>query len=116
MDDMTSHRTLAEEPREQRGIDAAKWRECASLEDAGELMAQWFEGYSRYIPGYAAAQPDAESEPLLVTLAKVNRLGLFTEQSQPGEATYNGSGQRAFVTGFCSADIASTIRSYCQLS
>ncbi len=38
-------------------------------------------------------------------LAAVNRVGFMTESSQPGEPIRDGSGQRAFVDGFCSAPL-----------
>jgi hypothetical protein len=61
------------------------------------------------MPGNFDARPDSETTPLLETLATINRLGYFTDQSQPGATIVDGCGQRAFVSGFCSETVAAII-------
>ncbi|MET4539192.1 hypothetical protein ABIE37_000947 [Arthrobacter bambusae] len=100
--------------RAEGGPDAELWKRCYTWADACELAAQWLEGKIRFMPGNYDAQPDEESGPLLEALATINRWGLFTDQSQPGVAISDGCGQRAFITGFCSEDLAATIGSHLQ--
>jgi hypothetical protein len=86
---------------EDRGV----WRQATTLEAAGELTARWLEGGSSYQPGHFAPGFDPETVPLAATLAKLNRNGLFTKESQPGILA-DGAAQREYVTGFCSAGTA----------
>ncbi|MDQ5861469.1 MAG: hypothetical protein M3536_04310 [Actinomycetota bacterium] len=85
--------------------DKGAWRQAITLEAAGELTARWLEGKSEYQAATFTARYDAETEPIAVELAALNRSGLFTKESQPGLQTDN-SAQRQYVTGFCSADVA----------
>lgn len=82
------------------------WQMCMDLENACELTAQWLEGKRHYQPDYMAAQPAAETGPMSLELAAINRLGFLTSDSQPGEALVEGQGQRAYVTGYCSENTA----------
>jgi hypothetical protein len=81
--------------------DAEPWRSARSLEEIGELVAQWLEGHLLYQPAYLAPGPAAETSGLIPVLAAINRKGLVTRNSQPGRALQDGYGQRAWVTGFC---------------
>lgn len=92
---------LSETDRTEDGLDQLAWRQCPDLQTACELTAQWLEGSRHYQPGYAAAQPAKETGPLSAQLARINRLGLLTTESQPGNPLLQGSGQRAYVTGYC---------------
>jgi hypothetical protein len=99
----------SETPRTEGGPDQLAWQMCTDLNTACELTAEWLEGKRHYLPGYAAAQPDEETRPLLAELAAINRLGFFTENSQPGEPLEDGRGQRAYVTGYCDEETAGFI-------
>lgn len=55
------------------------------------------------------ARLDSESNPLIAALAQINRLGFFTDQSQPGVPIEDGCGQRAFVSGYCSETLAAVV-------
>lgn len=101
----------SEEWRPATGPDADAWKLCTTWKEAGELAARWFEGKSTFMPGNYDPQPDEETTPLLETLAAINRLGYFTDQSQPGVAIADGCGQRAFVSGYCSETVAAVIAS-----
>lgn len=89
---------------EDRGV----WRQATSLEAAGELTARWLEGGSSYQPGHLAAGFDEETAPIAAVLAKLNRNGLFTKESQPGLMSGTAA-QREYVTGFCSAAMAGAL-------
>jgi hypothetical protein len=85
------------------------WRTPTTLEAIGELTAQWLEGKIDYHP-LAGGSPDDETRPLQNSLASVNRQGLVTTFSQPGQALDNqGSSQRAAVEGFAKETIAKRI-------
>jgi hypothetical protein len=88
--------------------DREVWRQAASIAAAGELTARWLEGSSQYQPGTFAPGFDDETTPIAGQLARLNRNGLFTKESQPGVQA-EGLAQRAYVTGFCSPDTASAL-------
>jgi len=76
------------------------WRRARTLEDLGELTARWCEGTLRYMPT-DAPEPYEETEPIREVLASINRSGLMTTFSQPGEPLDNeGYAQRACVEGY----------------
>ncbi|MBF5081496.1 DUF6919 domain-containing protein [Quadrisphaera sp. INWT6] len=81
--------------------DRRQWRDADSLAAIGELTARWLEGTLAYQPEDFATQPAPETRPLVPVLAPLNRAGYVTTNSQPGVALRAGSGQRAFVTGYC---------------
>lgn len=87
----------------------ALWHAARTLDDLGQLGAQWLEGRITYLPGYLAAGPEEETAPLVPFLAEANRNGYFTDFSQPGLTYPNGDAQRAAVSGFCSEDLANRI-------
>jgi hypothetical protein len=84
--------------------DRGAWRQATTLAGAGELTARWLEGNSEFQPATFTASFDAETAPIAVELAALNRNGLFTKESQPGLRSAGGA-QRQYVTGFCSAEI-----------
>lgn len=89
--------------------DRAVWRQATTLAAAGELTARWLEGHSRYQPGTLTPVFDEETVAIAATLAAINRAGLFTKESQPGQLQDAGNSQREYVTGFCAPDTASSL-------
>jgi len=85
--------------------DKGAWRQATTLEAAGELTARWLEGRSEYQAATFTPVFDAETLPIAVELAALNRNGLFTKESQPG-LRKDRNAQRQYVTGFCSAGAA----------
>jgi hypothetical protein len=83
--------------------DRKLWRQAGSLAELGGLMARWLEGELSVWPGYAVAGPDEETTDLVPVLARANRSGFVTDQSQPAcdEVTPRGRHwkQRAAVSG-----------------
>lgn len=88
--------------------EIALWKGGKTINDLGELGAQWLEGKIEYQPGYAG-RPDEETTPLVAFLAPINRAGVYTTGSQPGIPVADGSGQRAWVEGYCAKPIATKI-------
>jgi hypothetical protein len=64
------------------------WRSATTYADLCELTARWLERDIPEHPGYgepgAETGPDPETEPLVPTLAALNRAGFLTIGSQPG--------------------------------
>ena len=85
---------------------ALSWETAKTLKDLGELTARWLEGADIEHPCYQGGGPDPETSPLVPDLVELNRSEFVTECSQPGQPMTNGSGQRAFVAGFCREDVA----------
>lgn len=85
------------------------WLAASTLLELGELTAQWLEGSRAYQPFYFGG-PDPETDSLVPVLAQINRAGFWTQTSQPGRPLVDGTGQRAAIDGFCSADVAGRIR------
>jgi hypothetical protein len=82
------------------------WRQAATLADLGDLTAQWLEGRRTDYPCYGGPV-DPETVLLVESLAEINRLGLVTIFSQPGQPIDEiGFGQRAAVAGFATAKTA----------
>jgi hypothetical protein len=88
--------------------DKGAWRQATTINGAGELTARWLEGKSEYQPATFTARYDDETESIAVELAALNRSGLFTKESQPGLQA-EGTAQRQYVTGFCSAETAADL-------
>jgi hypothetical protein len=78
---------------------ASPWSKASSLAELGELTARWLEGGITHPNGQDT--PDDETMPLAGALAAINRAGLVTFFSQPGEP-HSAWTQRAAVSGFCS--------------
>lgn len=100
-----------EDIRDQYGRrleDKGAWRQATTLAAAGELTARWLEGHSEYQAATFTVSFDDETGPIAVELATLNRNGLFTKESQPGLHS-EGTAQRAYVTGFCSPDVAADL-------
>jgi hypothetical protein len=80
-----------------------RWRKAETLQDVGDLVADWLEGRLRYNPGYGGrGDPDPETREIAGELAAANRSGYVTHQSQPGW----GNMQRAAVEGFANDETA----------
>ena len=88
--------------------DKGAWRQATTFAAAGELTARWLEGHSEYQAATFTVRYDDETEPIAAELAALNRNGLFTKESQPGLHS-DGTSQRAYVTAFCSAEIAADL-------
>ncbi|MFE9432363.1 DUF6919 domain-containing protein [Streptomyces sp. NPDC006640] len=92
----------------KRRADMRLWRQARTLEQLAGLMARWVDGELSMWPGYrdGAAEETVEIAP---TLARLNRAGFLTDQSQPG---YDGPGfdglrwqQRAAVSGLVADEL-----------
>jgi hypothetical protein len=90
-------------------MDRGAWRQAVTLAAAGELTARWLEGRSQYQPATYTARYDAETESIAKPLAQLNRSGLFTKESQPGQVANAGNAQREYVTAYCAGPEASTL-------
>jgi hypothetical protein len=88
--------------------DREVWRQATTIPAAGELTARWLEGNSQYQPGVFSPGFDDETTAIAGELARLNRNGLFTKESQPG-VEVQGLAQRAYVTAFCSPETASAL-------
>jgi hypothetical protein len=84
----------------------AEWAKAETFPDLCELMARFIEGTLPYCPAYFGDSVDDETLPLVGVLAMLNRRGFLTTMSQPGCIDDDLSGQRAFVEGFASEEIA----------
>jgi hypothetical protein len=83
-----------------------RWREAVTLNDVGQLVADWLDGELRYNPGYGGrGGPDPETLEIAHELAAANRAGYVTHQSQPGWDNI----QRAGVEGFADAQTAARL-------
>lgn len=83
-------------PPEQR----ARWMQAKSVRGLGRTCALYLEGH---IPSQPAYQPnwgiDEETQPLVPVLARANRAGFYTHNSQPARhPAYHE--QNAWVDGF----------------
>jgi hypothetical protein len=80
------------------------WRDARSIDEVGAAMAGWLEGRIDARPGYGAARPDEETAHLVPVLARLNRRGYVTTDSQPGMDAEAFDGrrweQRAAVQGW----------------
>lgn len=75
------------------------WLKASTLADACALTAAWIEGIIAFFPG-SFDSIENESKPITAELVEINRLGLWTQESQPGEDR-PGWRQREFVHGLC---------------
>lgn len=82
-----------------------RWHVATTFFEMCELMALFIEGKSPFIPGYFGDAVDTETLPIVPYLAALNRAGLMTTQSQPGQFE-PGYKQRAFVHGFANREVA----------
>jgi len=79
--------------------DRHAWASATSIADLGHLTACWLEGSIKHQPGYLDTKPAPETRTLIPTLARLNRAGFLTTDSQPGHRDA-ASEQRAAVHGF----------------
>lgn len=94
------------------------WQYARTLSDLGNLTADWLEGTNSYLPAYRPdhhgnSRPARETEPLIPHLARANRNGFVTVQSQPAVKLHDGRGQRAFADGFCAVHTVERIQTAC---
>jgi hypothetical protein len=89
-----------EQVRESREL----WLQARTLGDACELTASYLEGVVAFFPGHFDAI-DTETGPIAAELAQINRLGLWTQESQPG-ASSEAERQREFLHGLCDESTA----------
>lgn len=93
----------------ENGNTAARlWREAKTFEELCELNARFIEGDIDFSPIYGASSLDEESKPLILYLAALNRAGLLTTCSQPGEDDGH-SKQRAYLQGLALKETAQRI-------
>ncbi|MFD4596759.1 DUF6919 domain-containing protein [Streptomyces sp. NPDC058464] len=83
--------------------DRKQWAQAETLADLGQLMAAWLEGDMAWRAG-AWPDLDPETNELVPVLARVNRAGFLTDDSQPASDETGADGrhwwQRAAVSGF----------------
>jgi hypothetical protein len=108
--------------------DQILWRSARTLDDLGELTAMWLEGQIVSRPAYCpGCGPATETLPLVPVLARANRAGLVTIQSQPALSELDSQGwlwrQRAAVEAFIAPDnpllhrlIRTAAQHQCQLN
>lgn len=94
------------------------WRRAQTLGDLAELTARWCEGHLARSAGYGGP-PDPETGPLRDLLARTNRAGLLTVQSQPSRPTSErGSlgclwtAQRAILIALAPAPVADVLAAH----
>lgn len=87
--------------------DRKLWRQAGSLPELCELMARWLEGELSMWPGYEDGAAE-ETADLIPVLARANRAGFLTDQSQPAcdGPGFDGARweQRAAVSGLVADD------------
>lgn len=103
------HTTITRLVRASRTNDRRQWASARTLEDLANNTADWLEGRVRYQPGYFGLSAAPETKPLIEHLARYNRHGLMTCDSQPATGPGGIWAQRAWVQGFCTHDTADKI-------
>ena len=96
---------------EQRKINESEkiWKKVKTFSDLQNMMARVVQGefYSPFYPtdldGKRLYIEDALHSPVLSKMALINRLGIVTINSQPGNEEY---GDRAYVIGVCHRNLA----------
>jgi hypothetical protein len=86
----------------KKRADMKLWRQAQTLPELADLMGRWVDGELSMWPGYDDGVAE-ETRGLVPYLARANRAGFLTDQSQPG---FDGLGfdglrwrQRAAVSG-----------------
>jgi hypothetical protein len=87
-----------------RTLAMRPWRAPRTMDGLGEMTAQWALRQTAQHPGYHGG-PDAETDAIAESLARLNRAGMVTVQSQPQR-----DGQYAFVHGFCARGAMERVR------
>jgi hypothetical protein len=82
-----------------------EWLKAQSFNDLCELGAKFITRQLPYFPGYDGNFPDKETSEISDDLAKLNRKGFLTIQSQPAYLE-EFDGQRACVEGFALEELA----------
>ena len=82
-----------------------EWEKAQSFSDLCELGAKFITRQLPFFPGYGGEFPDPETAEISEYLARLNRKGFFTENSQPGELE-EFYAQRACVQGFALEELA----------
>lgn len=77
------------------------WYDASTLSELGELTAQWLTGELDNHPGSYGVED--ETHPIAADLARINRGGLVTYESQPGKLGEAWS-QKAAVSGFATPE------------
>lgn len=75
------------------------WQQSDFLAVLQELTARFVEGRLRARPRYFGGAVDSETAGLVEVLTAINRAGLLTDNSQPGEGVDRWV-QRAWVSGY----------------
>ncbi|WP_438817714.1 DUF6919 domain-containing protein, partial [Streptomyces clavuligerus] len=73
-------------PRTTHRTDRARWATARTMTDLGHLTADWLEGTLRHHPAYRGTGPNPRTSPVVPVLARLNRTGLVTANSQPGHS------------------------------
>lgn len=89
-----------------------RWQQADSVPQLRELTAQFIEGTLRARPSYGAATVATETADLTEVLAAINRGGLLTDSSQPGENA-EGWVQRAWVSGYADEAVVDALLGSC---
>ncbi|NYJ04831.1 DUF6919 domain-containing protein [Petropleomorpha daqingensis] len=88
------------------------WQQAGSVSRLRELTARFIEGRLRAHPHYLGATVAGETEHLVDVLAEINRAGLLTHNSQPGEDD-EGWLQRAWVHGYATEAVVDALAAGC---
>lgn len=95
------------------GAGSSVWGRAVSIAQLGELTARWLEQDLKWHPAYLGS-PDPETWPIVPVLAQLNRAGLVTLGSQPGQFVYKiGNCQRSFVDGVASTECIESLTEMC---
>ena len=86
----------------------ARWRQVTTLPEQADLVVRWLDGEHPYLPWHPGA-PDPETQPLLQMLTEINRAGLVTHWSQPGQDTPQWR-QRANLAGYGEPQLVERVR------
>lgn len=89
--------------------DMKRWKAAKSFEDLCELMALFVLGEMKFSPGYFAESVTEETKSIATYLARINRAGFLTIDSQPGSPLKGKSGQRAYVCGYAHPNTAAVL-------
>jgi hypothetical protein len=98
--------------RAQVRASAYAWSAATTVDHLRELTAKWLEGTVAHHPGYFL---DCETLEIADDLAAINRAGLLTMCSQPGNSGHTAPDgavweQRPAVEGLCTAEVATAIK------
>ncbi len=89
--------------------DMKRWKAAKSFDDLCQLMAMFVLGELKYSPGHYAEVVTEETQRIASYLARINRAGFLTTDSQPGLPVKNKSGQRAYLCGYIEPSVAAEL-------